>query len=125
MMRGAIQSPERVMAMAVLKRLERYGPDGHACFPRGCTFSDIDGVIELGGAFLFLEVKRTGQGISTGQARLLRALADHHTVVIKWINRAGEVTHAIVVEDGVPMYPVPATETGLAEYFTAWALEQA
>jgi hypothetical protein len=120
MMRGAIHSPDRVAAMAVLKRLERFGPDGHNCFPRGITFSDIDGVVEMAGEFLFLEVKRKGQDVSVGQAIMLRSLAVHHTVCVVWLDKQGEVVQAAEVGDA-KIVPETCTEQELADYFTAWA----
>jgi hypothetical protein len=131
--RGAIWSPEAVAAMAVLKRLERYGPDGHVCFPRGCTFSDIDGVIELDDRFLFLEVKRTGQIVSAGQEILLHALVRmgmtpeplsfRIVVVVKWINDVGEVVGAHLVQPNPRCFiqEQPCTEMQLVEFFRLWA----
>lgn len=119
--------------MAVLKRLERYGPDGHVCFPRGCTLSDIDGVIELDGRFLFLEVKRTGQAVSKGQQMLLHALVRLGTppeteplnfrvvVVVKWINDIGDVTGFHIVRSGCLIQEQPGTEDQLVEFFRLWA----
>lgn len=55
------------------------------CFPRGIRVSDVDGIVEIGGAFLMIEWKGgKGVGLPEGQRRMLRRFADadgHNTVV--------------------------------------------
>lgn len=59
--------------------------------PAAFGFSDVDGIVEHGGRFLFLEWKRSG-GISGGQQRTLEALAKRgDTVLIVSGPTSGEV----------------------------------
>lgn len=44
-------------------------------FPGRAGVSDIDGVIERNGHFLFIECKHYNEGISTGQLTMLKSLA--------------------------------------------------
>lgn len=37
------------------------------CFPRGINFGDVDGLVELAGAFCLLEWKGRGGSVKTGQ----------------------------------------------------------
>lgn len=45
------------------------------CFPRRIRPTDIDGMVEINGHFLFLEEKRCGVGPDEGQRRALRKLS--------------------------------------------------
>lgn len=53
------------------------------CFPRGIKVSDVDGIVEIGGAFLMIEWKG-GRGVSLpeGQRRMLRRFADQDNTVV-------------------------------------------
>ncbi len=53
------------------------------CFPRRTNFGDVDGLIELNGAFALLEWKGDNAAIRAGQAMSMRAftLLDHRNVV--------------------------------------------
>lgn len=55
------------------------------CFPGRIGMSDIDGVVELGGSFLFLEWKSRAGAIPTGQRIMfqnLTALSPRITVIV-------------------------------------------
>lgn len=120
-MRGAIRSPEAVAAAAVLKGLERYGPDGAECFPRAITFSDIDGVVELEGHLLFLEAKRVGEVVPHGQAKMYQALARVGTVFVKWLRPDGSVAAGCHVQENAEIAPLMVSEANVAEFFLEWA----
>lgn len=68
-----------------------------ALLPGRCGASDIDGVIERRGHFLFLEGKREGEKLSLGQLIMLKALAalDPEKVTVLVITgdrETGEIT---------------------------------
>ena len=44
------------------------------CFPRKINFGDIDGIVEMGGAFAVLEWKRNGGSLRTAQSLLFKRL---------------------------------------------------
>ena len=70
--------------------------DGFRCpFTDGVSFADVDFEIERHGHFLVLEGKRSGQYLSTGQARAMQArLLTGRTCVVFWGDPdAGVVTH--------------------------------
>jgi len=55
------------------------------CFPGKIGMSDVDGVVEISGHFLFLEWKAEGGSVSTGQRIMyerLTALSDKMTVIV-------------------------------------------
>ena len=63
--------------------------------PGKCGASDIDGVVERNGHFIFLEGKRPGERLSVGQLIMLKqlsGLSDRVTVLVVTGNRdSGEV----------------------------------
>jgi hypothetical protein len=50
----------------------------HGCFPRNSNFGDVDGLVELGGAFCLLEWKSDGGALKHGQRRALEAFVRLH-----------------------------------------------
>lgn len=52
------------------------------CFPRGIRPTDIDGMVEINGQFLFLEEKRAGAGPDEGQRRALLKLARFESITV-------------------------------------------
>ncbi len=55
------------------------------CFPGKIGMSDIDGVVEIGGRFLFLEWKAEGGSLTTGQRIMfeqMTALSPKVTVIV-------------------------------------------
>ena len=68
-------------------------------FDRDIKVGDIDGFVEAGGRFLFLEGKRAGTPIPKGQFRALTALArlPRIDVIILEGNPPNEVTQWIVL----------------------------
>lgn len=55
------------------------------CFPGRISFSDVDGIVEIGGYFLLLEWKSAGGSVQGGQAIMYRnmtALSRKFTVIV-------------------------------------------
>lgn len=48
------------------------------CFPRRCSFGDVDGIIELGGSLCFLEWKSLGADLKTGQLMTFTAITQQN-----------------------------------------------
>jgi hypothetical protein len=68
--------------------LKPYG----ACFPRGISFGDLDGEIEIHRHFLVTEGKRMGESLSNGQRYAMDArVKDGRTVLIIYGNPPGEI----------------------------------
>lgn len=116
--KGAIRSPANYLAAALRRRTERFDH----CFPRRITFGDIDSIVELGGNFLVLEWKLTGQVVETGQEVLFRRLVDAgFTVVVVWTTTDGDVVAWAPVERGVKLREVAGGERELTEAIAGWA----
>jgi len=63
--------------------------------------SDVDGIVERNGSFLFLEAKGPDVGISAGQIRTFRALAVRgDTVIILWGNPGQPEYMMVLSPDG-------------------------
>lgn len=52
------------------------------CFPRGIRPTDIDGMVEMNGSFLFLEQKGEGVPLQTGQLLAFKRLAELPKVTV-------------------------------------------
>lgn len=52
------------------------------CFPRAIRPTDIDGMVEINGSFLFMEEKRAGAGMHDGQRFALRSLSRLPSVTV-------------------------------------------
>lgn len=71
------------------------------CFPRGIIPTDVDGMVEINGHFLFLEQKRSATAIPTGQLKALQALSRLprvHVALIRPGQRSG--MQLLVLRDG-------------------------
>jgi len=55
------------------------------CFPEKIAMSDIDGVVEINGHFLFMEWKGDGGKLSTGQHILLQRLTTLSDKVVAYV----------------------------------------
>mgnify|MGYP001613461441 CR=1 FL=1 len=63
----------------------KYLPDWgflDGCFPRKIEPSDIDGCVELNGRLLFLEWKRAGATLKTGQRKMFEAATRHGNIAV-------------------------------------------
>ena len=98
------------------------------CFPKGLGMSDVDGVIELGGRFLFLEWKAQGGAVSTGQRIMFQQLtslsADPHKVTVIVVcghPREMTIETVQVFQAGKSSAPEPTDFEGLKSRISVWA----
>jgi hypothetical protein len=97
-------------------------------FTDGATFADVDIEIERRRHFLVIEGKRTGEVISRGQMRAMRARYwDGRTVLIVWGDPdTGTVTHmgtlatTFAGQHTPKLYTRPATLGDVMDYMAAW-----
>lgn len=94
-----------------------------AALPAGMRPTDVDGLLEIGGHFLFLEEKRAGAGPDEGQRRALRALArlPNHTVVLFRPGRNSEQEVLLYTPAGEPQGWQPWTRERLLKWVGTWA----
>lgn len=95
------------------------------CFPGKISMSDVDGVVEIGGRFLFLEWKAKGGAVQGGQRIMferLTALSPRVTViVVSGHPREMMVEQVQVFERGQSREPEQCDFDGLHQRITAWA----
>ena len=95
------------------------------CFPGKISMSDVDGVVEIGGRFLFLEWKSKGGAVQGGQRIMferLTALSPRVTViVVAGHPREMLVEWVQVFEQGRSREPEPCDFAGLHRRIEAWA----
>ena len=60
------------------------------CFPRGINFGDVDGMVELAGAFCLLEWKGDGGTIKTGQRLSYIKFTQFHGNIVFLVNGDAE-----------------------------------
>jgi hypothetical protein len=75
--------------------------DLYGCFPRGIRPTDVDGMVELNGRFLFLEEKGEDGALQGGQWLALRRLAKVDGVTVVCFRPAGGELDVLVM-DGEP-----------------------
>ncbi len=92
-------------------------------FPRNIRPMDVDGMVEIGGQFLFLEEKQAGKGVEAGQGAALRMLSRLPGVTVA-IFRPGAASdyEVLLYEDGHGSGFVPATRDQFHSWLRAWAL---
>lgn len=95
------------------------------CFPGRIGMSDVDGVVEIGGWFLFIEWKSQGGSVQTGQRIMfeqLTALSPKMTViVVSGHPREMTVKTVQVFQCGKACPPEPSDIEGLKARIKAWA----
>lgn len=95
------------------------------CFPGKISMSDVDGVVEIGGRFLFLEWKSKGGAVQGGQRIMferLTALSPRVTViVVAGHPREMLVEWVQVFEQGRSREPEACDFEGLHRRIKAWA----
>lgn len=94
------------------------------CFPRpGIRVSDIDGMVEVGGHFLFLEWKLPRAPVPDGQHRALLRLSTLPgvTVIILWGQSTAKPEHWQILNDGHAALPAPVTFDEWHAFTCAWA----
>ena len=75
------------------------------CFPRGCNFGDIDGIVEIDDHFLLLEWKRPGQDLPIAQRKTIERFTEKYyksAAIIAWGDpMTMRVKEWQIVRDGV------------------------
>lgn len=79
--------------------------DLYACFPRGIRPTDVDGMVEVNGQFLFLEEKGAGGSLQGGQGAALRGLAKLDGVTVVCFRPRTSPPHDldVLIMDGSPL----------------------
>ena len=95
------------------------------CFPRGCTFGDVDGWLEIDGEILMLEWKRPGQSVPDPQLRALREITRKdpsvHAIIVWGIEKTMEVAAWQWIRAGELSERFSGDLDGLREAFRAWS----
>jgi len=95
------------------------------CFPGRIGMSDVDGVVEIAGCFLFMEWKSPGGAVTTGQRIMfeqLTGLSPRVTVIVVCGEPETMTVDTVQVFQNGKAGPVaPATLEGLRERIRAWA----
>ncbi len=94
-------------------------------FPRGCRPTDIDGVVELDGRFLFLEWKHTGGSLQKAQRRLFQRLTllspDILVVILYGDTEALTIGHFQTIYGGKCSDMEECTTDAIIERIRTWA----
>jgi hypothetical protein len=102
-------------------KIEMFGD----CFPRGINFGDVDGMVEISGAFCLLEWKSGDMPIPAAQrfAYLnFTKLSPRNIVFVAWGDAATmAVQNFLIVSGGVIGTRRPATLDELKQRIRAWA----
>ena len=98
------------------------------CFPDRIGMSDVDGVVELGGRFLFLEWKSRGGTLSEGQCKTYRRLTSLSpdpckavVLVVSGHPRDMTVETVQLFQSGQENDPQPMNFAELKARVSAWA----
>lgn len=91
------------------------------CFPRRIRPTDIDGLVEMGGNFLFLEEKRAGVAPDEGQRRaLVRLSKQPRTTVVLMRPGATSDLEVLLLEAGQGSGWLPYTRDEFKAWLRAW-----
>lgn len=91
------------------------------CFPRRIRPTDIDGMVEINGRFLFLEQKQAGAGPDEGQRRALIALSALPSVTVAFFRATPVAEHLQVL-----IFPEPqGWQEVTRDWFKGWLREWA
>jgi hypothetical protein len=73
-----------------------------SCFPRGIRPTDIDGMVEINGHVLFIEQKRAGATLPSGQRRGLLAMSRKPQVTVLFLRETADTDwfEVLVLADG-------------------------
>ncbi len=93
------------------------------CFPRRIRPTDVDGMVEIGGRFLFLEEKRAGVAPDEGQRRALLRLSRQRDVTVVFF-RPGKSSEleVLIFGQGDPQGFQPCTREEFRAWLRGWAL---
>ena len=93
-------------------------------FPRGCRPTDIDGVVELDGRFLFLEWKHDGGALNSAQKMLFKRLtllsSDIIVVVLYGDTETAEIHKFQMIYNGSCTEIEEATTQAIVERIRRW-----
>lgn len=91
-------------------------------FPRSIRPTDIDGMVEINGHFLFLEEKREGKALDAGQFHAFKALAQQPRTTIAFIRPSslGDL-EVLTWEDGEPSGWQTRDRIWFADWLHMWA----
>lgn len=93
-------------------------------FPRGIIPTDIDGMVEVNGHFLFIEQKGPGAAPNTGQSAAFRALSMLPNVKVAIIRPGANTELELnVLSDGVGTYFQPISRDDFVEFCRAWSAD--
>lgn len=92
------------------------------CFPRNIRPTDIDGLVEINGHFLFLEEKRAGASPDEGQRRALVELSKRERTTVVFM-RPGVVADldVLVLVGGKGTGWIPYSREEFRTWLVAWA----
>lgn len=91
-------------------------------FPRNIRPTDIDGMVEINGHFLFLEEKSAGAPIESGQRMALKSLSRNPNTTVLVFRPAGKRDlEAMVIKDGSTDGFRPCSRTQFLHWIERWA----
>lgn len=93
------------------------------CFPRGIRPTDVDGMVEMNGHFLFMEEKSAGKSVDHGQHLALKRLAARSNVTVAFF-RPGKTCdlQVLILGDGEPRGWEPFTRDEFRTWLRQWAV---
>jgi hypothetical protein len=95
------------------------------CFARGANFGDVDGLVELNGAFALLEWKNAGGVVKLGQLRAHLKFTRRHTGNVVFLvggdARTMQVRNFAIVWQGRAFATQQADLNELKQRIRAWA----
>lgn len=97
-------------------------------FPRSIRPTDIDGMVEVNGRFLFIEQKRAGAQIPHGQSLALKRLTAASplvTVLILWETDDDDKLKCMAIQDGCEGTLTVMTKLEIARRMGTWARQEA
>ncbi len=106
-----------------LKQLPNWGMLDD-CFPGRISVSDIDGVVEIGGRFLFLEWKRPRVALTTGQRIMFQNMVKTGVITVFLINGDPETStpeQIVIFGRKGAAHPEPCDCVKLQQLCAKWA----
>ena len=94
------------------------------CFPGKIGFTDVDGIVEVNGRFLWMEWKRNGTALPTGQRimfeRLTGASDDHKVIVVHGDPSTMTVQAIRIIANGLIHATCEMGFEGLCRWVHSW-----
>lgn len=94
------------------------------CFPRGIRPTDIDGMVEIGDSFLFLEEKSPGKSLEYGQHSAMKLLSKRERITVvsfRPILARPTDLECLVYSEGVSGGWRPCTREAFKDSLRAWS----